>query len=340
MLQRSSQDPTAAGCQQRQMLYAAVLEAHRQPREPRAPCDRALGGPTMPAQPLRALHAVACDADADAAPTTLSATAPLIVAFVRVRGSGVATRPAAALDQSMAFQVAFRAIRWDRSDLRPPLFAVRFPASRANRRQSIFPACLCRESKCRCGGARTMLRCHSAKRRQQVELEPQPISPDRSCHGIPILNTRRMPRNSAQSSKRGRPPEGATWRFDRSGSISALNLLLTYSFTPDQSDGAQDGSEVFSYGLGPGDAAVQDIHPCRLAQSGEVSNGVDLHEKAAATTSSDRTIRSCYGSALTMAGCGPEARGELRAVLRRSLSNADTESPRALCLADLSPNIT
>ena len=74
--------------------------------------------------------------------------------------------------------------------------------------QSMSSWCPMRSSKTRCSSRHTPASCHSCRRRQHVEPDPQPISLGSITQGIPVLRTKTIPVSPARLGTRGLPPSG------------------------------------------------------------------------------------------------------------------------------------
>ena len=242
------------------MDISPSLVANGQPAKARQPRQRALNHPTMPAQLVLALDALARNPHLDPAlgqrlpaardvvglvgmqlGRTLARAAawPLdrddgieqVLEHPRIMGVG-ARQPeregdAAALDDNMALRAWFALIRGIRSGGLAPLFAGTLALSRLARLQSSCSASPSRSSNVWCSRSQTPASCQSRKRRQQVTPLPQPSSWGSISQGMPLLSTKIMPVRAARSGTRGRPPLGLGCSGGKSGSMTFQSSSVT-----------------------------------------------------------------------------------------------------------------
>lgn len=132
-------------------------------------------------------------------------------------------RNALALDHQMAFRALFAAIRWILPGFIAPFCAGTTEESREARDQSMRSASPSLSSSTWWSLFQTPASCHSFNRRQQVILEPQPISGGKYSQGSLVESTNRMPRNTLRFGMRGLPPLGLTGSGGSNGSMTSHN---------------------------------------------------------------------------------------------------------------------
>ena len=139
-------------------------------------------------------------------------------------------QPVAAADQVVLAAFARAVDRRGPGLLAPPL-ARTCELSTTARDQAIWPRSSSSSNSTWCKRLHTPASFHSARRRQQVIPDPQPISCGRSSHEIPVLSTNKIPVNTCRSGIRLRPGYRARrLTTGSSGSIRAHNPSLTRGF--------------------------------------------------------------------------------------------------------------
>ena len=139
--------------------------------------------------------------------------------------------------QNVVLAAQLRAIRGIGTRFFPPHRARTDPESATARDQSSWSAARNSDSSNSWSFCQTPAACHSAKRRQHVMPEPQPISWGSISQGIPVLSTNKIPVSAARSQTRGRPPSALSGCAGRRGSTFNHNSSLTSSFAMSTSGG-------------------------------------------------------------------------------------------------------
>jgi hypothetical protein len=203
------------------------------------PGVRALDNPTMTAESLLRLYALAGNARRDTPPPQSRPVLPRFISLVGVQFGGTSARSSAGtldrmnrvnrqlqrrrlidigccqhnrerdaltVDHNMALRALFSAIRWILPGFFAPPGAGTVEASMLARLQSMRSASPSRSNKTWWRRSHTPALCQSRRRRQQVIPLPQPISWGSISQGIPLRRTKRMPAKTARSGTRGRPP--------------------------------------------------------------------------------------------------------------------------------------
>src|SRR5215203_6278960 len=133
-------------------------------------------------------------------------------------------------------------------DLLSPLLADRLPEFGYALDHSISSYCPIRSSKTRCRSRHTPASCHSCRRRQHVEPDPQPISLGSITQGIPALRMKTMPVSAARLGTRGLPPLGLGGSGGSSGSTISHTSSVTNFFAMHRS-ASFEKEQVFQDGL-------------------------------------------------------------------------------------------
>src|SRR5215203_836198 len=193
----------------------------------------------MPPQSVRAVDALAGDADFDAPRAQGGAAAWNVIGLIGVslrwagaplpggprdRRHGIEDRlengavvavgarqaptqgDAASVDHKMALRARFTAICWIRAGRDAPFLAGMLALSMLARSQSIWSARPRRSSSTSTKRSQTPAACQSRSRRQQVMPDPQPSSAGSISQGMPDWSTKMMPAKHVRSGTRGRPP--------------------------------------------------------------------------------------------------------------------------------------
>lgn len=133
--------------------------------------------------------------------------------------------------EKVVFAARTTAIGWVRSTFFPAPTARMEELSATAREKSSCLAPRSSESSTRCSRLHTPRRCQCFSRRQQVITEPHPISLGSISHGMPDLNTNRMPVSTRRSSSGRRPAYRLRLRFfGNNGSIRTHNASSINGF--------------------------------------------------------------------------------------------------------------
>ena len=212
-----------------------------------------LDDPTMPAELLLRLDALACDSRLDPALAQCRLVLLRLIAFIRVqlvralagttsrpfdglnriqgllehrgvvdvrRGQKDRKRDALFVDNKMPLRSLFAAIRRILPGFFAPPGEGTVEESIAARVQSMRSASPSRFKKILCRRSQTPASCQSRRRRQQVIPEPQPICGGSISQGMPVMSTNRMPVNTSRFGMGGRPPLGRGFCGGSNGSIA------------------------------------------------------------------------------------------------------------------------
>lgn len=230
------------------------------------PRQCALDYPSVPAQPLSALHATSGYSGSNAPLTERFPTPCKVVPFISVQlgwslaptsaklprlldgfdsinhiSEGIAVMNVGcstdyrkgnslSVDHKMALRARFSFIRRIRPGSFAPFLALTVAESTAARDQSIFPASPNLSKRTWCSFSHTPAFCQSRSLRQQVMPLPQPISGGSMSQWMPVLNTNKIPVSAALFGTLGLPPFGFGGSRGSRGSITFHSSSVSISF--------------------------------------------------------------------------------------------------------------
>jgi hypothetical protein len=139
-------------------------------------------------------------------------------------------REACSLDPTMALRARLAPIRWIRPGRSAPFAAGIENESIQARLHSILSASPSLSSSSWWGLCHPPRFFQSRSLRQQVTPEPQPISGESMAPGMPLLSTKRMPRNASRLETGGRPPAGLGRCSGSKGRMLSHNSSETNGF--------------------------------------------------------------------------------------------------------------
>jgi hypothetical protein len=243
-------DHCASECKQGLMDIIPSFESCSQFLPSMQPTDSSLDNPSNPTESLFGFNPSPSDARGDSPNPQGLSIGSGIVALVSVQYFGTTSRTTAfspyfrhcinhrhshfgivrvrsrdccrkrypsSVNHDMMFRACFSSIGWVASRESPPFTALTLELSIAAQERTRRSPPRRRSSNAWWTRSQTPAFCQSRSRRQHVVPLPYPNSAGRSCQAIPVRKTKRMPVNTARSSRQVPPPRGWAGRSGSKG---------------------------------------------------------------------------------------------------------------------------